>query len=164
MPSATRSPPFWAGFAFYALSCQRTSHTPARTDRSRPNAHFRPTARIRRDSFRLAGDLRSGVCQHGNRDPSSYREPIAGPIGRARLLLSATPLVAPIHDETGTPLRCPTWEGTMTPLHDSCYSGLGLSTVLPPGTMEATVPPAQMLLSRLLSSQVLLPEEWEEVS
>ncbi len=32
-----------------------------------------------------------------------------------------------------------------------------------PGTMEAAVPPAQSLLARLLATQVLLPEEWEEV-
>jgi response regulator RpfG family c-di-GMP phosphodiesterase len=29
--------------------------------------------------------------------------------------------------------------------------------------MEAAIPPAQSLLARLLSSQVLLPEEWEEI-
>src|SRR6478672_7904794 len=51
----------------------------------------------------------------------------------------------------------------MTPLADA-HPELSFAAVLPPaGTMEAAVPPAQSLLARLLSSQVLLPEEWEEV-
>src|SRR5437870_5175038 len=33
-----------------------------------------------------------------------------------------------------------------------------------PGTLEATLPPAQALLARLLSAQVVLLEEWEEIT
>jgi response regulator RpfG family c-di-GMP phosphodiesterase len=38
-----------------------------------------------------------------------------------------------------------------------------LGTPTGPGTMEAAVPPAQTLLARLLATQILLPEEWEEI-
>jgi response regulator RpfG family c-di-GMP phosphodiesterase len=52
----------------------------------------------------------------------------------------------------------------MKPLFDSAHGDLSLSVVLPPpNTMETTIPPAQSLLGRLLSSHVVLPEEWEEV-
>jgi len=52
----------------------------------------------------------------------------------------------------------------MTPLFDAIHTELGMPAMASgPGTMEAAIPPAQSLLSRLLSSQVLLPEEWEEV-
>jgi serine/threonine protein kinase len=52
----------------------------------------------------------------------------------------------------------------MKPRFDDARPDSGLSIVLPPpGTMEAAVPPAQSLLARLLSTQVLLPEEWEEI-
>ncbi len=52
----------------------------------------------------------------------------------------------------------------MTPLSDARRTDLGLSGVLPAGTMEAAIPPAQTLLSRLLATQVLLADEWEDVS
>ncbi len=51
----------------------------------------------------------------------------------------------------------------MTPLFEAVHPDFGLHALGGPGTMEATVPPAQSLLARLLSSQVLLPEEWDEV-
>ena len=54
----------------------------------------------------------------------------------------------------------------MTPLFDSVNTELEspFPTVLPaPNTMETTLPPAQSLLGRLLSTQVVLPEEWEEI-
>ncbi len=52
----------------------------------------------------------------------------------------------------------------MTPPFDAGHTELGLSSVMPPaGTMEAAIPPAQSLLAQLLSTQILLPEEWEEV-
>src|SRR5262245_57717477 len=38
-----------------------------------------------------------------------------------------------------------------------------LAGTVSPGTMEAAIPPAQSLLARLLATQVVLPEEWEEV-
>ncbi len=50
----------------------------------------------------------------------------------------------------------------MTRLFEPPQTDLGRAALLN-GTMEAAIPPAQALLSRLLSSQVLLPEEWEEV-
>jgi eukaryotic-like serine/threonine-protein kinase len=52
----------------------------------------------------------------------------------------------------------------MTPMFDAVHTELGLASVTPAGTMEAAIPPAQALLSRLLAAHVLLPEEWEEVS
>ncbi len=52
----------------------------------------------------------------------------------------------------------------MPPLLDEFPTDDHLPTVgIGPGTMEAAMPPAQSLLARLLSTQVLLPEEWEEV-
>ncbi len=54
--------------------------------------------------------------------------------------------------------------GAMSPPADEFGTDLHLPTVSAnAGTMEAAMPPAQSLLARLLSSQVLLPEEWEEV-
>jgi response regulator RpfG family c-di-GMP phosphodiesterase len=50
----------------------------------------------------------------------------------------------------------------MKPLFDAVHTELGLPLSCP-GTMEAAIPPAQSLLARLLSSHVLLAEEWEEV-
>jgi response regulator RpfG family c-di-GMP phosphodiesterase len=50
----------------------------------------------------------------------------------------------------------------MTPLFDAVHTELGIPPS-GPGTMEAAIPPAQSLLARLLSSNVLLPEEWDEV-
>jgi response regulator RpfG family c-di-GMP phosphodiesterase len=48
----------------------------------------------------------------------------------------------------------------MTPLFDTRTE----SGRAPVGTMEAAIPPAQVTLSRLLATHVLLAEEWEEVS
>src|SRR3954470_24035484 len=55
-------------------------------------------------------------------------------------------------------------EAPMSPLVDEFPTDLELPTIgLGPGTLEAAMPPAQSLLSRLLSSHVLLPEAWEDV-
>jgi response regulator RpfG family c-di-GMP phosphodiesterase len=52
----------------------------------------------------------------------------------------------------------------MTRLFEAPHTDLGRAALFNgAGTMEAAIPPAQALLSRLLSAQVLLPEEWEEV-
>ncbi|MBN9121800.1 MAG: protein kinase [Planctomycetes bacterium] len=51
----------------------------------------------------------------------------------------------------------------MTPMFDAVHTELGHVSAMNAGTMEAAIPPAQSLLSRLLATQVLLPEEWEEV-
>jgi response regulator RpfG family c-di-GMP phosphodiesterase/tRNA A-37 threonylcarbamoyl transferase component Bud32 len=51
----------------------------------------------------------------------------------------------------------------MTPMFDAVHTEQGLSKIVPAGTMEAAIPPAQSLLARLLATQVLLSEEWEEV-
>lgn len=52
----------------------------------------------------------------------------------------------------------------MTPLYEAVHNDRGMAVMGAAfGTMEAAVPPAQSLLARLLSTQVLLPEEWEEV-
>jgi response regulator RpfG family c-di-GMP phosphodiesterase len=51
----------------------------------------------------------------------------------------------------------------MTPVFDALRTELGRPLPNGPGTMEAAIPPAQSLLSRLLTSNVLLPEEWEEM-
>ncbi|MBM3979660.1 MAG: response regulator [Planctomycetes bacterium] len=52
----------------------------------------------------------------------------------------------------------------MTPLIEYARPDYGSApSGTPPGTMEAAIPPAQSLLARLLSSQVLMPEEWDEV-
>ncbi|HEY1190187.1 MAG TPA: serine/threonine-protein kinase, partial [Gemmata sp.] len=52
----------------------------------------------------------------------------------------------------------------MSPLVDEFPTDLELPTVgIGHGTMEAAMPPAQSLLSRLLSLFVLLPEAWEDV-
>ncbi len=52
----------------------------------------------------------------------------------------------------------------MSPLVDEFATDLELPVIgSSPGTMEAAMPPAQSLLARLLSAQVLMPEEWEEV-
>ncbi len=59
------------------------------------------------------------------------------------------------NDERGSPL---------TPLFDEFPTDDHLPTIgIGPDTMEAALPPAQSLLARLLSLQVLLPEEWEEI-
>ena len=50
----------------------------------------------------------------------------------------------------------------MKPQFDAVHTELGLPLSCP-GTMEAVIPPAQILLSRLLASHVVLAEEWEEV-
>src|SRR5262245_6537384 len=50
----------------------------------------------------------------------------------------------------------------MSPLFDAVHAEPGAPS-MPPGTMEAAIPPAQSLLSRLLGAQVLLAEEWEDV-
>ncbi|QJW99606.1 protein kinase domain-containing protein [Frigoriglobus tundricola] len=52
----------------------------------------------------------------------------------------------------------------MTPLYDAVHAERGSAPGLGYGTSEAPIAPAQALLTRLLAAQVLLPEEWEEVS
>jgi response regulator RpfG family c-di-GMP phosphodiesterase/tRNA A-37 threonylcarbamoyl transferase component Bud32 len=51
----------------------------------------------------------------------------------------------------------------MTPLIDYAPPNAGPVVAPSGGTMEAAIPPAQSLLARLLNSQVLLTEEWDEV-
>ena len=52
----------------------------------------------------------------------------------------------------------------MSPLIDEFGTDDHLPTVgFGPGKLEAALPPAQSLLAKLLATQVLLPEEWEEV-
>jgi response regulator RpfG family c-di-GMP phosphodiesterase len=58
----------------------------------------------------------------------------------------------------------PRQEERVTPLYDSVSSELTPGAVLnPPGTRETPIPHAQALLNRLLATQVVLPEEWDEV-
>ncbi len=51
----------------------------------------------------------------------------------------------------------------MTPRFDALTERSPAITLAPPDTRETAVPPAPSLLARLLATQVVLPEEWDEI-